>query len=48
MIYRGTGTGVRDTGLCVGRKYEYRVIAVDEAANSAEQKTQRSSPPVPC
>ena len=37
-IYRGSGTGVKDTGLIVGRKYEYRVIGVDEAANRAEQK----------
>jgi hypothetical protein len=37
-IYRGTANGVKDSGLVVGRKYEYRVIAVDEAANRAEQK----------
>jgi hypothetical protein len=37
-IYRGTANGVKDTGLVVGRKYEYRVIAVDEATNRAEQK----------
>ncbi len=37
-IYRGTATGVKDTGLVVGRTYEYRVIGVDEAANRAEQK----------
>jgi hypothetical protein len=37
-IYRGSATGVKDTGLVVGRKYEYRVIGVDEAANRAEQK----------
>jgi hypothetical protein len=37
-IYRGTANGVKDTGLVVGRKYEYRVIGVDEAANRAEQK----------
>jgi hypothetical protein len=37
-IYRGTGNGVKDTGLVVGRTYEYRVIGVDEAANRAEQK----------
>jgi hypothetical protein len=37
-IYRGSANGVKDTGLVVGRKYEYRVIAVDEAANRAEQK----------
>ncbi|HEX7254568.1 MAG TPA: hypothetical protein VF236_01440 [Gaiellaceae bacterium] len=37
-VYRGTATGFRDTGLVVGRKYEYRVIAIDEAANRAEQK----------
>jgi len=38
MIYRGSETGYRDTGLVVGRKYEYRVIGVDEALNRAEQK----------
>lgn len=37
-VYRGSETGFRDTGLIVGRKYEYRVIGVDEAANRAEQK----------
>jgi hypothetical protein len=37
-IYRGSANGVRDTGLVVGRRYEYRVIGVDEAANRAEQK----------
>ena len=37
-IYRGTGNGVKDTGLVVGRKYEYRVVGVDEAMNRAEQK----------
>jgi hypothetical protein len=37
-IYSGSATGFRDTDLAVGRKYEYRVIAVDEAANRAEQK----------
>jgi hypothetical protein len=36
-IYRGRANGFRDTGLVVGRKYEYRVIGVDEAANRAEQ-----------
>jgi hypothetical protein len=37
-IYRGSATGVKDKGLVVGRKYEYRVIGADEAANRAEQK----------
>ena len=37
-IYRGTANGMKDTGLVVGRKYEYRVVGVDEAANRAEQK----------
>jgi hypothetical protein len=37
-IYRGSATGVRDTGLVVGRTYEYRVIGIDEAANRAEQR----------
>ena len=38
LVYRGSETGYRDTGLVVGRKYEYRVVGVDEAANRAEQK----------
>jgi hypothetical protein len=38
VVYRGSETGYRDTGLVVGRKYEYRVTGVDEAANRAEQK----------
>ena len=37
-IYRGSATGVKDDGLVIGRKYEYRVIAVDAAGNRAEQK----------
>jgi hypothetical protein len=37
-VYRGSEAGFRDTGLVVGRKYVYRVIGVDEAANRAEQK----------
>jgi len=37
-IYRGSATGVKDTGLVVGRNYEYRVIGVDAAGNRAEQK----------
>ena len=37
-VYRGSATGFRDTGLIVGRKYEYRLTGVDEAANRAEQK----------
>lgn len=38
VVYRGSATGFRDTGLIVGRKYEYRVAGIDEAANRAEQK----------
>lgn len=38
VIYRGSETGFRDTGLVVGRKYEYRVAGLDEAANRVEQK----------
>jgi len=36
-IYRGSGTGVKDTGLVVGRKYEYRVVGIDQAASRAER-----------
>jgi hypothetical protein len=38
VVYSGSKTGFRDTGLVVGRKYEYRVAGVDEAANRAEHK----------
>jgi hypothetical protein len=38
VVYRGSEAGFRDTGLIVGRKYEYRVTGVDEAANRAEHK----------
>jgi hypothetical protein len=36
VVYQGSAAGYRDTGLIVGRKYEYRVTAVDEAANRAQ------------
>ncbi len=36
VVYRGSTTGYRDTGLTAGRKYEYRVRGFDEAANRAE------------
>jgi hypothetical protein len=35
VVYRGTGTSFRDTGLTVGRKYTYQVAASDEAGNRA-------------
>jgi hypothetical protein len=38
VIYTGSETGFRDTGLVVGKKYEYRVAGIDEAANRAEHK----------
>lgn len=37
IVYRGSATGFRDTGLGVGRKYEYRVAGIDDAANRAEK-----------
>jgi hypothetical protein len=37
-IYRGTATGFRDSGLAVGRRYQYRVIGVDDANNRAEER----------
>lgn len=40
VVYRGSATGFRDTGLIVGRKYVYRVSGVDEAANRAEHKIE--------
>ena len=39
-VYRGTQTGFRDTRVVPGRRYEYRVDAVDQAANRAETKVQ--------
>jgi hypothetical protein len=38
VIHTGADAGYRDAGLVVGRKYEYRVVGVDEAANRSEQK----------
>jgi hypothetical protein len=38
VIYRGTATGYLDTGLAVGRKYEYRVAGIDAAANRSERQ----------
>jgi hypothetical protein len=38
VVYGGTATGFRDTGLTVGRTYEYRVIGADQAANRTEHK----------
>jgi hypothetical protein len=38
IVYQGADAVFRDTGLVVGRKYEYRVAGLDEAANRAEQK----------
>jgi hypothetical protein len=38
VVYRGNATGFRDTGLVVGRKYEYRVAAIDEATNRTTHK----------
>ena len=38
VIHRTAEAGYRDTGLVVGRKYEYRVVGIDVAANRSEQK----------
>jgi hypothetical protein len=37
VVYEGTATGFRDTGLAVGRTYEYRVTGIDDAMNRAQQ-----------
>lgn len=37
VLYRGSGTTFRDSGLAVGRKYRYRVSAFDEAMNRIDQ-----------
>jgi hypothetical protein len=36
VVYQGSATGLRDSGLTVGRTYEYRVTGFDIAANSAQ------------
>jgi hypothetical protein len=38
VIYRGPAAGYRDTGLVVGRRYEYRVASIDQAANRSEKR----------
>jgi hypothetical protein len=40
VVYRGAATGYRDTGLVVGRKYEYRVDAIDQAANRSTKEIE--------
>lgn len=40
LVHQGPETGYRDSGLVVGRKYAYRLVAVDAAANRAEQKVE--------
>ncbi|HEV2711723.1 MAG TPA: hypothetical protein VGU26_01395 [Gaiellaceae bacterium] len=40
VVYRGSETVFRDTGLVVGRKYQYRIAGLDAAANRAEQKVE--------
>jgi hypothetical protein len=40
VVYRGSETGFRDGGLGPGRKYEYRVIGIDAAANRVENKLE--------
>jgi hypothetical protein len=37
LVYSGTGVGFRDTGLKVGARYQYTVIATDQAGNSASK-----------
>jgi hypothetical protein len=37
VVYRGSGSGFRDTGMKVGRRYRYRVTAFDDAANRASR-----------
>lgn len=38
IVYRGSEAGYRDTGLIVGKKYEYRVEGIDQAANRSALK----------
>jgi hypothetical protein len=37
VIYRGSENGFLDTGLAIGRKYEYRVAGFDAAENRSER-----------
>jgi hypothetical protein len=37
VVYRGSGSGFRDAGLKVGRRYHYRVTAFDDASNRANR-----------
>ena len=37
IVYRGSARAFRDTGLTIGRSYEYRVTALDAAGNRAQQ-----------
>ena len=37
LVYRGSGSGFRDPGLTVGRRYRYRLTAFDAAANRASR-----------
>ena len=39
-VYRGSETGFRDGRLTPGRKYEYRVVGIDQAANRTEHKLE--------
>ena len=40
VVYSGLATGFRDTGLAVGRKYEYRVVGTDAAANQVASRVE--------
>jgi hypothetical protein len=37
IVYRGSETSMRDTGLTVGREYRYRVSGFDDAGNRVDQ-----------
>ena len=40
VVYRGTASRFRDTGLVAARKYTYMVTGIDEAANRAGKTVQ--------
>jgi hypothetical protein len=40
VVYRGSATAYRDTGLVVGRKYHYRLGGFDEASNKVEHAVE--------
>jgi hypothetical protein len=40
LVYRGSENGFLDTGLAIGRKYEYRVVGIDAAENRSARTVE--------